>query len=327
MTDEHREITSEQFAALDAAVAQLPDLYPHIEIDVLGVQAVDQEANIALTAPIEANLPEVSEQVLNHLGIRAQDGEVDEEATVRFRDQDTVAGRERMYQVITGNEGAWLLKAPQYGYDRGIEGVSKNLWKLTLLRSMQGEAQAYRVAAAMGYPIAETRLVQYEGEPQTAYRYLEGAQSFSSEEAEATPEQTALASLITNPNALKARPLFNALIGAVGDASHQGIVDEDGTYYANDIGMNVRHGADWEIEGVALAIGEEFEHQNGFGEKPVPDDEATIEFFTALDQVTEDVAREVFRDAIGSAEQREQLARGLMKRKAAMQLLREQNLL
>lgn len=179
---------------------------------------------------IETMIPDLTGEVLIAFGIPKLEATIDEVKTSAFRKEGKIkAGG--LFRIATDLNGHSVFLKRSYLWVDPPELETLKIYKLKGLRSMFMAEVASRVAHILGYPMLGTRLVIFEGIPCEAANYLEGAVDLY--------EQAARGRTIKNIEAKNVRPLFNLLIEAKGDSSFQGLLSEEGTYYAQDTFMNL----------------------------------------------------------------------------------------
>lgn len=138
------------------------------------------------------------------------------------------------FRIVHDEKGyEWLLKRAERSRDAHKKVI--DVERLQVAQEVADkEAMAYNVAAYMGYPVPETALTMYEGSPWVAYKYVDNA--LDSRVAEDQANGRPLVEVVSNPDAVTLRPVFNFVAGSFGDAAHQGIVDPiTQKYYAQDL--------------------------------------------------------------------------------------------
>ncbi len=194
-----------------------------------------------------------------------------------------------------------------------------------MLHAVEKEVFVSRIAALAGYPVAETRLIEYEERPWLAYAFVENASDWGKLRMPYSSPNVAL--VVRNPEAVWTRTLFNALVDAEGDSAHQGIIDEDDNkYYANDINLGIR--SDESRLPLEQVVEQLKTSMYRYGSLP-PDTEAgraaAAGFVDRISQLSPEDFKGVFRDYIGSQAETAELAQALAGRAQALKVLFEQN--
>lgn len=167
---------------------------------------------------------------------------------LKENDPSQAEASRNFFKVVYDASGAeWLLK---YAGLTSVRADGKDVIMDTrALEVSEEEVGASRIAMALGYPVPETKLVApvieddeidraYRG--YIAYRFIAHASdySFYDKQQDSTSGYPELM-VIRNPEDIAFRPIFNALVGSVGDGATQAIVSQEtGIYYAQDLGMS-----------------------------------------------------------------------------------------
>jgi hypothetical protein len=168
----------------------------------------------------------------------------------------------------------------------------------------QPEVYASRIAQYIGYPVLDTRPVEYDGKAWLASRFVENHLDVNAQEF---PEDE-----LSNKVEYQTRTIFNMLVGSVGDCSNQGIFEPElKKYWASDLTMYFY--AD-ETEMSFEQLKDKFERtfkgeKNDilealpyFGSRPMLDEEQRQFVSSMLDRVrmmTPQDAKEMFRSGHG----------------------------
>ncbi len=158
-------------------------------------------------------------------------------------DPDSHSLTGRYFWVVKDEAGQdWLLKYG--GFTSRMDGKDP-LLDVYAKQGSDQEALAYQMAQWLGYPVPETKLVTpkgddlsgAEGKTCIAYKYVADALDVSVYDGNGVIETPVRK--ITNQFDVEFRPVFNWLIGSLGDGFHQGIVDQkSGRYFAQDLNFN-----------------------------------------------------------------------------------------
>lgn len=159
------------------------------------------------------------------------------------------------FHVVEDEAGdEWLLK---YAGFQGRRDGKDPFQDLYAQQRAEHEVLAYQIANFLGYPVPETRIVTPKGtgdtaidnRPHTAYHYINQALDYTyyvhadypMKTESAVDDMTFARRSIVNEAAVDFRPVFNWVIGSMGDGFNQGIVDQEtGTYYAVDLNVSYK---------------------------------------------------------------------------------------
>lgn len=263
------------------------------------------------------------QQLYDLYAIPQFDANFNAELTSKFRKEDTAEMPIDRFRIVTDQDGQnWLMKS-----FRDVRWLAEQfrhplLNRVNDLRALQSEEGAYEAARLIGYPVPETKFVQYDGKPWLAYRYISDAADHSSFSVDTTRAGEPI--VINSRKDVINRPLFNALVGAAGDSADQGIVDKKtGQYYAQDVAEFVDRDADVQtVEEMAARIANKWRSDYGPICRGIEgEQQAYAEFINSLQYITPETAPNVFEHYIGTEQEKRAMASSLNLRARALQLL------
>lgn len=180
----------------------------------------------------EAGLPDFDEETLSAIGIASLYAHADAGRQSGFRKEGHIQVSSDRFSLVTKANGDPLLLKVSNMRRKAALGKHPRVNSLDQLRLDQLEVIAYRIAAAVGYPVPETSLITWNNNVWLAYDFIDDAQDFTKSGG---GHGTQFKGDLSNQDDYDTRPIFNALATTYGDNGVQGIVGPDGRYYAQDI--------------------------------------------------------------------------------------------
>jgi hypothetical protein len=204
---------------MEAVVERLPHL------DDLQMKILHRQADSSTTAELaeaERALPELDDFGLAMLGVRGAD--IDPATLQRAPTKEGKPNVSDDYQIATRPDGrpVFMKAVP-----RSV-GSARKVGSLLNVAAAQGAVFASRLADRIGYPMARTELEHFDDRAWLVSDYHAGTDH--------SPNIGLLyRDAIRNPEMVRARPIFNALLGGRTASSSEGIVDAaTGEYLAID---------------------------------------------------------------------------------------------
>jgi len=301
----HEALVSSGFPGVIADMDNIKHTYYH-NLDVTGAER--QAAN----GWYEAAIP--STATLYHaLNISELPG-IDIEASKAFRKEDVLEVSIDKYRISVDHDGSeWLLKAGGYQKDS----KTPKLEALTTIERMQKEVFAARIGHIIGYPLAETRIVQQDDQPWLAVRFMPDVRDHwmaGADDGFPHPYR----GIKPQPEHLLTRPIYNALINATSDSAQQGLIDQKtGEYYAMDTRTSLPEGACIESDNAVARQMMESMRMGEFGPFKMSEYVQTLGG-SIRHSLEEGSFRSVFKDYVGSPNQPGEVADHLEQRARAL---------